>query len=365
MASLLPRRKNNSLPLDARTNNIQRRFLVIIPAYQEDSVIVATAEAAVGQDYPSALYHVVVVSDHQKSDTNRKLSVLPLTLLQPTFEKSSKGRALQYAIQHSGSNYDRVVILDADNIVPTHFLSQLDNLYHEGHRVIQCHRTAKNSSGDIAILDGISEEINNAIFRKGHNRIGLSSALIGSGMCFEAKWFCSHIGKIKTAGEDRELEKMLFSERLHVYYAEHIDVLDEKVSTGDNFEHQRLRWLSAQLQSLLDLLPGLPKALFHGNINYLDKTLQQMLLPRSVLLILLPLLAVGISFFSLQLSAKWWLLCVVLYLAILVSIPKRYYSWRVVLSLRQLPGLVWRMLRNLMRLDRHNRNFTHTQHSEL
>jgi len=34
----------------------------------------------------------------------------------------------------------------------------------------------------LALLDGISEEINNNIFRKGHQTLGLSSALIGSGM---------------------------------------------------------------------------------------------------------------------------------------------------------------------------------------
>jgi hypothetical protein len=49
---------------------------------------------------------------------------------------------------------------------------------------VQGHRTAKNTNNSWAILDAISEEINNNIFRKGHRVLGLSSAIIGSGMAF-------------------------------------------------------------------------------------------------------------------------------------------------------------------------------------
>jgi hypothetical protein len=68
------------------------------------------------------------------------------------------------------------------------FLSQL-NILCSIYDAIQCHRCAKNANNDVAVLDGTSEEINNTIFRKAHNRLGLSSALIGSGMCFKYDLF--------------------------------------------------------------------------------------------------------------------------------------------------------------------------------
>ena len=40
-----------------------------------------------------------------------------------------------------------------------------------------------------AVLDAVSEEINNSIFRKGHTRLGFSSGLSGSGMAFEYDLF--------------------------------------------------------------------------------------------------------------------------------------------------------------------------------
>jgi len=338
-------------------------FLIIIPAYREDAVILPTARAALQQQYPQGHFTVAVVSDHQQEATNRALAKLPLTLLLPHFEKSSKARALQYAVAHTTSRYDYAVILDADNIVRPDFLCQLDTVCRHGHSAIQCHRTAKNSDGHVAMLDGLSEEINNTVFRRGHNRVGLSAALIGSGMCFSYDWFSKHVGGLQTAGEDRELEKMLLTESVHIHYAEHIHVMDEKVASSSGFQQQRLRWMSAQLQSLLALLPGCRAALLHGNIDYIDKTLQQALIPRSMLLVLLPVASAVVTLFSPPASVKWWCLTTVFCLSLLAALPKPMRNMRAFAALVKLPALVGLLLRNISHLDRHNRDFIHTQHT--
>ena len=341
------------------------RFLIIIPAYQEDAVILATARAALAQLYPQELYTVTIVSDHQQAATDSMLSDLPLTLQRPQFENSSKARALQYAVHHTAGQYDYVVVLDADNIISPDFLSQLSEVCMQGYTAIQCHRTAKNSSGQVAMLDSLSEEINNTIFRRGHNRVGLSAALIGSGMCFSHDWFKQHTDRLQTAGEDRELEKMLLTEGVHIHYAENIHVMDEKVANSSSFQQQRLRWMSAQLQSLLALLPGYPSAMLRCNIDYIDKTLQQALIPRSILLVLLPALSVIVTLFSPHASIKWWCLTAVFCMSLLVALPKPLRNVRAFASLVKLPSLVALLISNLFRLDRRNRNFLHTRHERV
>ena len=144
------------------------------------------------QDYPNTHYTVAVISDHMQPETNDYLCQLPITLLTPTFEKSSKAKAMQYAIKEVSGNFDQVVVLDADNVVRPDFLSQL-NVLCTVYDVIQCHRCAKNADNDVAVLDGASEEINNTLFRKAHNRLGMSSALIGSGMCFSYELFKKNV----------------------------------------------------------------------------------------------------------------------------------------------------------------------------
>ncbi len=342
----------------------QYTFLILYPAYNEDRVIVNSVHTFLGQYYPYKGFHVAVISDHMQPETNEKLTQLPITLLQPVFEKSSKAKAMQYAMNQIKENYDYVVILDADNVVNSDFLQQLNEVCSKGYKAIQCHRCAKNSNNDIAVLDGVSEEINNTIFRKAHNRIGLSSALIGSGMCFSYKWFKENVYKLSTAGEDRELEALLLRQRIHIHYEPTIHVYDEKVSNKDNFQKQRLRWMTAQIQSLFSLLPHVPKALMEGNIDYIDKTFQQALIPRSMLIVLTFMLAVLITLLSREWCLKWWLLFLFICMSLYVSTPKQLRSHSVFGKILSIPTLVWKMILNILKIDRKNTDFIHTTHDQ-
>ena len=340
----------------------QHTFLVLYPAYNEDRVIINSVHTFLGQYYPYKGFHVAVISDHMQPETNEQLAQLPITLLQPVFEKSSKAKAMQYALQQIQGEYDYVVILDADNVVESDFLARLNDVCNKGYNAIQCHRCAKNSNNNIAVLDGVSEEINNTLFRKAHNRIGLSSALIGSGMCFRFKWFKENVYKLSTAGEDRELEALLLRQKIHIHYEPDIHVYDEKVSNKDNFQKQRLRWMTAQIQSLFSLLPYVPKALMDGNIDYLDKTFQQALIPRSMLIVLTFMLALFVTILSLDWCIKWWLLFLFICLSLYVSTPKQLRSHSVFGKILSIPMLVWKMVLNILKIDRKNTDFIHTTH---
>lgn len=342
----------------------QSSFLILYPAYKEDAVIQHSVRQFLEQNYPKDLFQVAVISDHMKDDTNLQLSQLPITLHTLTFDKSSKARALQYAMQHTEKSYDYVVILDADNVVLPDFLEQLNASCQKGYQAIQCHRCAKNSDNNIAVLDGASEEINNTIFRKAHNTVGLSSALIGSGMCFAFEWFKHHVNLLNSAVEDRELESHLLQEKVYIKFEENIHVFDEKVSNRDNFERQRLRWLNGQLQTLLIMLPNIPHAIASGNINYIDKTIQQALIPRSILLVLIPIFSLIMLLLAPVWSIKWWALFLVLCISLYIAIPARMRNSTVFGKLTSFPRLALKMLKNLFRLNKNNKDFLHTTHGE-
>ena len=340
----------------------QKKYLVIFPAYGEDKVILHTVKSFLLQHYPHDKYSVVVVSDHMLKETNTELSKLPITLLQPQFENSSKAKALQFAIDNIHDNFDDIVILDADNIVQPDFLEKLNEICNQGFSAIQCHRCAKNAENQIAQLDGISEEINNSLFRKGHNNIGLSSALIGSGMCFDYLWFKAHVHLLSTAGEDREIEKMLLIEHIYIKYVEDIDVFDEKVGNEDNFQLQRQRWMSAQLNCLLSMMKNLPTSIVHLNVNYIDKTIQQMLIPRSMLLVGTFVWALLMSVFEMSWAYKWWGLFALTSLSLWIAIPRKMRNGGLAQLITHLPRLTWRMMSNIRHIDSENREFIHTSH---
>ena len=371
LASLLPKRKH----LTSSISHLPS-YIILFPAYKEDAVILHSVKTFLQQDYPKERYQVVVISDNMSRETNEQLSNLPITLLQPKVEKSSKAKALQFAMQQS-TLADYVVILDADNVVSPDFLSNLSQLVCM-EEAIQCHRTAKNSDNNIAALDGLSEEINNSLFRKGHNRIGMSSALIGSGMCFNYEWFKENVMRLDSAVEDRELEALLMKQKIYIRYAEDIPVMDEKVSSGDNFQRQRLRWMTGQVQAFIRMLPNIPKAIITGNINYIDKTIQQALIPRSILLATIPVLCILSTLITYLLPhtsdflhlpsyiyyLKWWFLFLSVCIAIFLATPKSMRHQLLSRKLLALPSLVWKMLHNIVSIDHKNKEFIHTTHNK-
>ena len=348
-------------------------YLILYPAYNEDKVIVKSVQKFLAQYYPYNSFHVAVISDHMQPETNKKLAELPITLLLPVFDKSSKAKAMQYAMDYfqkeevrgqRSENFDYIVILDADNVVEPHFLEQLNTECAKGYKAIQCHRCAKNNDNDIAVLDGVSEEINNTIFRKAHNRIGLSSALIGSGMCFDFQWFKENVYKLTTAGEDRELEALLLQQKVYIQYEPDIHVFDEKVSNKDNFQKQRLRWMTAQIQSLFRMLPYIPKAIMTFNLDFIDKTVQQALIPRSMLVVLTFGMAIIITIISRIWSIKWWCLFLTVCISLYIATPRQLRKHSVFGKIITLPRLVWRMTLNLLKIDHKNTDFIHTTHDK-
>lgn len=341
----------------------RHRFAVLFPAYKEDRVIVQAVHQFLGQDYPTDLYDLIVISDQMQPETNEELRQLPIRLLTAHYQESSKAKALTLAMEATANEtYDSIVIMDADNTTSPQFLQELNKGHAAGMKAIQAHRVAKNLNTDVAILDAVSEEINNSIFRGGHVALGLSSALIGSGMAMDAGWFRENVTKLQTAGEDKELEALLLKQGIRIHYLEHVRVEDEKTQKKEVIKSQRKRWLAAQFGSLFAALPDLPSALLKGNIDYCDKIIQWMLPPRIVLLAGVFFFTVLVSILCPVLSLKWWMLSFALIAALSLAIPGYLLNKRLLSALLQVPSLAWMMLATLFKLKGANKKFIHTEH---
>ncbi len=342
----------------------QRRFVTLIPAYKADAVVVRTAQAALAQEYPEGLHRVAVIADQLQPATLGELRKLPLTVIEVTFENSSKAKALTAAVEELGPEAaEAVAILDADNLVGGEFIARLNEVFDAGVEAVQAHRTAKNRDTDTAVLDAAGEEINNSIFRRGHVALGFSSALIGSGMAFRYDWFCANIRRCVTAGEDKELEALLLRERIYIDYLDDVEVLDEKVQGEAAYYNQRRRWIAAQFYALGSAVRNLPGALFSGNFDYCDKLLQWCLPPRMLLIGLVPLWAVVMTFLDPWGSVKWWIALVLMLFALAMALPDAQTDAKLGRALRRVPVLVLLTAANLFRLGGTKDKFIHTQHT--
>lgn len=300
------------------------RFIILIPSYKSDAVIERTVKSILGQTYPQRLFDVTVISDHQDEMTNFRLAQYPITLLTPNFKYSTKAKSLQYAINNlpQFKIYDLVVILDADNIVLPEFLEELNYAYeYSGTKAIQVHRLSKNRDTASAMLDATFEEINNSIFRLGHIAIGLPSAIAGSGMAFEFNWFKDNIVKTKAAWEDKELEALLIRQHIYVDYFDHILVFDEKTRRSSDFNKQRGRWATTQFYTILKNIKYLPSAIINKQYDLIDKILQWMLMPRTIMMGIIVVMSLILPFVYFTLAVKWWIMAALVLLVFAIATP--------------------------------------------
>ncbi len=339
------------------------KFAVIFPAYKEDQVIIQSIKSFLNQNYPKEMYDVIIISDQMEESTNDMLKKMPVQLIEASYQNSSKAKAMALAIDSiENKDHDMIVIMDADNTTTPDFLQKMNSMRNTGSKAIQAHRIAKNTGTDIAILDAVSEEINNAFFRKGHVALGFSSALIGSGMALDAKWFKCNVKHLKTFGEDKELEILLLKENIYIDYLDDLFVLDEKILKKEAFRQQRKRWIAAQFDSLKAAIPYFHKALFTGNFDYCDKVLQWIMLPRIILLFLIVVITCLTTIVHPITSLKWWGLSIFTLSTLCIVIPRELYNKQLLRATIQLPGLAWIMFINLLKLKKKNQTFIHTEH---
>lgn len=344
------------------TANKQHKFAILFPAYKEDRVILPVVESFLQQHYPQELYKVIIISDHMQETTNERLAQLPITLLKANYENSSKAKALNFAMDHFGRDeFDAVVILDADNIVDTNFLLEINKVFDAGVQAIQTHRTAKNRNTDIAVLDGLSEEVNNSIFRRGHVRLGISSALIGSGMIFNYQWFHDNVKHLVTTGEDKELEVLLLKQRIFIEFLDEVYVYDEKTQGEKGFYNQRRRWLATQFAQWGRVFKDLPRAILSGNIDYSDKLIQWMLPPRLILFGGIIVMGSIMQIIDWPLALKWWALFLIMGVTLCLAIPDKLVDDRFKKSINKLPLLFIMMVVNLFRMKGMNKKFVNTE----
>ena len=353
----------------------KRKFAVLIPGYKEDGVIVDVAKEALKQSYPKAYFDVVIIADSFQSQTLEELKKLPIKLVEVSFEVSTKSKALNKAMSVLSDNYDVALILDADNVMEFDFIEKVNQAFENGYHVVQGHRTAKNTNTAFAILDAISEEVNNHIFRKGHRNLGFSSALIGSGMAFDYSFFKNTMAHVKAVGGfDKELELKLLKDKNKIEYLHNALVLDEKVQKSDVFAKQRKRWLSAQFVYFgRYFFPGLYHLFFKANIDFFDKVYQMISPPR---ILLVGFVTIATLFYALiywllpdlnifNYSLKQWLpIFFMVILAFLFSIPKKFYSYKTLNAVLTLPRAFLLMFFSLFKLKGANKKFIHTQHGQ-
>jgi cellulose synthase/poly-beta-1,6-N-acetylglucosamine synthase-like glycosyltransferase len=352
---------------ESNSSGALNRIAILVPAYKEDSIILSTAENLLKLNYPKNWYDIYIIADSFEHTTIQLLRALPVNVIEVSFQNSTKTKSLNEAFKNITKPYNIALICDADNILSEDFLRQINYEFVKGEKAVQGRRVAKNIDTAFAILDGCSEAINNHIFRKGANALGLSSAFIGSGMAFEfntVKQILSEISAV--SGFDKPLQLKIVESGAKIKYLESALIFDEKVDNPRAFKQQKKRWLLSQFTYLRKFfIPGC-KQLFKGNLNYFNLAVLNNLVPPRVLLVfcLVLLNLTSYAFQPATIYIPYMVITVLYFITLLIALPAELVNKKTLLATLQLPRAVLLMLSSLFTLRKAKNIFIHTVHTK-
>ena len=346
-----------------RKSQTHRKIAIFVPAYQADDVIEELARNVLLQDYPH--YDLIIIADSIADSVLNRLKQMPVKVMEFADDHRTKALALNTIMAQLPDDYDIALILDSDNLIKNRdFLHRINDAFDSGLQAVQTHRTAKNTNTSLALLDAVSEEINNTLFRRGHATVGLSSSLIGSAMAFDYQLYKEQMKHIASSGEDKELEMRLLRNRIHIGYVDDLMVLDEKTQRANVFVTQRARWIANQITQARNSAGEVFVQLFRGNIDFFAKMIQHFLLPRIFLLATVSVFTVAaILFLYGWYLYVWLIMTAVIYVSILISIPGRLYTVSLLKAVFYLPKAVMLMFLSLFKMKGASTKFAATEHT--
>lgn len=254
----------------------QKRFALVIAAHNEELVIGHVIDSLKNQNYPDSMYDIFVVADNC-NDKTAQLAKSHGALVYERFdnEKRGKGHALEWIfaqLYEMSDRYDAIGVFDADNVISSNFLREMNKLLSKGHKVVQGYIDSKNPFDSwITCSYSIAFWLANRIFQLPRFYLGLSCGLCGTG-------FCVDISVLKQIGwgatcltEDLEFTMKLTLNDMKVAWAHEAIVYDEKPLTLKQSWKQRKRWMQGHADCAARFLgPLFRKAFREGDLASFD-----------------------------------------------------------------------------------------------
>jgi len=282
---------------------VKNRFVIIIPAHNEELFIGRILNSLKEQSYPQESFRIIVVADNCSDKTAAIASINNADVLERKSSKyKGKGYAIKYAIDNAlDDNYDALFIIDADSILQTDGLINLNKHILKNDKIIQCNNAVANPADSwFSQLMDVSRTISNEILEPAKEKLGLSSHLMGNGMCFHRKIIDKYGWDAFTVGEDWEYYAKIINEGKRIAFAQHVRVYHQESTSLKQATPQRMRWSSGRFAILWQYGLGLfSRGLLEKNLLKFDASLP-LILPNPSLAMNLTVLGFFSSlFFSL------------------------------------------------------------------
>ena len=225
------------------------KFAIIVPAHDEELLISSFCESVGNINYPQESYDVFIIADNCSDKTEDICSGYPVeTLSRHDLSRVGKGYALEWALDQININdYDLVLVLDADTTVKDSILTELNKLYNNGEHAIQCFIEVPNrNESSFTRLIHLSRTVNDLLYHYSKYKLGLSSYLMGTGMCFSTKLLSEIKWNAFSLSEDWEYYATLLNKGYRVSFSREAVIMQMESCSLQQATSQRLRWASGR-----------------------------------------------------------------------------------------------------------------------
>jgi cellulose synthase/poly-beta-1,6-N-acetylglucosamine synthase-like glycosyltransferase len=359
----------------------EKRFALVIAAHNEELVIGHVIDSLSAQNYPKNLYDIFVVADNC-TDRTATIARRHGALVYKRFDtdKRGKGHALEWIferIYEMSDKYDVVSVFDADNLVSSNFLDEMNRQLCKGHKVVQGYIDSKNPFDSwITCSYSIAFWLSNRIFQLPRYYLGLCCGLCGTGFCIELS-VLKQIGWGATClTEDLEFTMKLALNGMKVAWAHEAIVYDEKPLTLKQSWRQRKRWMQGHADCASRFLGPLFNRAFKQNdlaafdcAVYLFQPIRFIFIGLISVMLWVQTFYPEAPFYSMQYvfpTAVWYVFIVLQFLyGPLVILAENRFDIRVLLAFVVYPFycLTWVPITIQGYLSKDNKEWNHTEHT--
>ena len=244
LAAMLPRRRERP------SDNPDARFLVVIPAHEEESVISTVVGNCLAANYPRSQFAVLVIADNCSDQTALLASRAGARVVERSdLKKRSKGYAIEYLIEglkRSGEldSIDALVVIDADTTIDPDLLLHFDRALHGGRDWLQAYYTVANP--DLSWRTRLLKyafSLFNGVMPLGQNRLGADATFKGNGMCFSVAGLKRVPWRCYGLVEDMEYAWTIRLAGERIWFLPDVSVYGAMLGTGGQAAaSQRRRW---------------------------------------------------------------------------------------------------------------------------
>lgn len=264
------------------------RFVILVPAHNEEQLLPHLLASCQRLDYPRALFSVYVVADNC-SDRTVAVARAAGAVVHERFapEQHGKGHALQWLLERlwaSGEPHDAVVIVDADSDLSPNFLRVMDARLACGERVVQGYYAVRDPEQAVSTaLRAVALIVLHYVRPLGRMVLGGSAGLKGNGMVFAAEVLRAHRWTASLT-EDIEYHMALILAGERVMFAPDALVKAEMPSSLRAARSQNERWERGRIEMIRRFVPRLLRtALRRRSFLLFDAAVEQLIPPFAVL----------------------------------------------------------------------------------